>query len=94
MDPLSDVLKSVRLEGAIYLNAEFTAPWCVQSRYGLASVRERLAGADHVMFFHFFTEGGCKVPLADGLVSGRTRRANRTRAGLDAWRTPQGVDGG
>ena len=28
MDALSDVLKSVRLEGAVYLNAEFTAPWC------------------------------------------------------------------
>jgi len=26
MDALSDVLNSVRLEGAVYLNAEFTAP--------------------------------------------------------------------
>jgi AraC-like DNA-binding protein/alpha-D-ribose 1-methylphosphonate 5-triphosphate synthase subunit PhnG len=65
MDALSDVLKSVRLEGAVYLNAEFTAPWCVQSRFGLASVRARLAGAEHVMFFHFLTEGRCKVRLAD-----------------------------
>ena len=30
MDALSDVLKSVRLEGAVYLNAEFTAPWCIR----------------------------------------------------------------
>lgn len=66
MDALSDVLKSVRLEGAVYINAEFTAPWCVQSRFGLASVRARLAGAEHVMFFHFLTEGRCKVRLADG----------------------------
>jgi AraC family transcriptional regulator, alkane utilization regulator len=65
VDALSDVLKSVRLEGAVYLNAEFTAPWCVQSRFGLASVRARLAGAEHVMFFHFLTEGRCKVRLAD-----------------------------
>jgi AraC-like DNA-binding protein len=68
MDALSDVLKSVRLEGAVYLNAEFTAPWCVQAKYGLESVKKRLAGADHVVFFHLFTEGGCKVPLADGEV--------------------------
>ena len=67
MDALSDVLKSVRLEGALYLNAEFTAPWCMRGRYGLASVRERLAGADHVVFFHFLIEGSCKVRLADGV---------------------------
>ena len=68
MDALSDVLKSVRLEGAVYLNAEFTAPWCVESRHGLEGVKARLAGADHVVFFHFFVEGGCKVPIDDGGV--------------------------
>jgi AraC-like DNA-binding protein/alpha-D-ribose 1-methylphosphonate 5-triphosphate synthase subunit PhnG len=67
MDALSDVLKSVRLEGAVYINAEFTAPWCVQSKFGLASVRARLAGAEHVLFFHFLTEGACKVRLADSV---------------------------
>lgn len=66
MDALSDVLKSVRLEGAVYINAEFTAPWCVLSRYGIARARKRLADAEHVMFFHFLTEGSCKVRLADG----------------------------
>jgi AraC-like DNA-binding protein len=66
MDALSDVLKSVRLEGAVYINAEFTAPWCVQAKFGLASVRARLAGAEQVVFFHFLTEGKCKVRLTDG----------------------------
>jgi AraC-like DNA-binding protein len=66
MDALSDVLKSMRLEGAAYLNAEFTAPWCVQAKFGLASVRARLAGAEYVMFFHFLAEGACKLRLADG----------------------------
>jgi len=66
MDALSDVLKSVRLEGAVYINAEFTAPRCIRGELGLASVRERLAGAEHVAFFHFLTEGACKVRLAEG----------------------------
>src|SRR3954451_6496210 len=66
MDALSDVLKSVRLDGAVYLNAEFTAPWCIRGELGLASVRERLEGAEHVAFFHFVTEGECKVRLAEG----------------------------
>src|SRR5258706_9708784 len=63
MDALSDVLKHVRLEGAVYLNAEFTAPWCIRGELGLASVRQRLVGAEHVAFFHFLTEGECKVRL-------------------------------
>src|SRR5207244_8987239 len=66
VDALSDVLKSVRLEGAVYLNAEFTAPWCIRGECGIASVRERFANAEHVAFFHFLTEGSCKVRLLDG----------------------------
>ena len=66
MDVLSAVLKSVRLEGALYLNAEFTAPWCIRGKCGMASVRQRLAGAEHLVFFHFLTEGSCKVRLDDG----------------------------
>src|SRR5262245_12195974 len=68
MDALSDVLKSVRLEGAVYLNAEFTAPWCVSARFGLAKARARMARADHVVFFHFIVDGGCKVRVNDGDV--------------------------
>jgi AraC-like DNA-binding protein len=66
MDALSDVLKSVRLEGAFYLNAEFTAPWCIRGECSIPSVREKFAGAEHVAFFHFLTEGRCKIRLVDG----------------------------
>ncbi|HVO89344.1 MAG TPA: AraC family transcriptional regulator [Casimicrobiaceae bacterium] len=66
MDALSHVLQSVRMEGALYLNAEFTAPWCIQSAYGFQSVSARFAQADHVVFFHFLTEGRCKLRLANG----------------------------
>jgi hypothetical protein len=31
-DPLSEVLRSVRLTGGIFLDAQFTAPWCVYRR--------------------------------------------------------------
>jgi AraC family transcriptional regulator, alkane utilization regulator len=68
MDALSDVLKSVRLEGAVYLNAEFTAPWCVRAKFGLVKAKARLTGADHIVYFHFIAEGGCKVRLDDGEV--------------------------
>ena len=66
MDSLSDILKSVRLEGAVYLNSEFTAPWCIRGKYGVENLSEWLAGADHVMFFHFLVDGTCKVRLSEG----------------------------
>src|SRR4051812_27833477 len=64
MDALSDVLKSVRLEGALYLNGEFTAPWCVRGECGLA-MAEKISGAGHVVYFHFLTEGSCKARLTE-----------------------------
>jgi len=63
MDALSDVLKSVHLEGAVFLNAEFTAPWCVRGDSGMAMYKDRLAAAEHMVFFHFLTAGRCKVRL-------------------------------
>ena len=66
MDALTDILKSVQLEGAVYLNAEFRAPWTMRGRYGLVSARQRLAGAEHVLMFHFLVEGRCRIRLADG----------------------------
>ena len=29
MDPLSDVLRAVRLTGSVFLSGHFTAPWCI-----------------------------------------------------------------
>jgi AraC family transcriptional regulator, alkane utilization regulator len=65
MDALSDVLKLLRLQGAVFLNAEFTAPWCISSSFGVASIGQRLAGAEHLMYFHFVTEGACRLRLHD-----------------------------
>ena len=64
MDVISDVLKSIRLEGAVYTSAEFTAPWCVVSRFGLPFFAKRLAGHARVFFFHFIVDGTCQVKLS------------------------------
>jgi AraC family transcriptional regulator, alkane utilization regulator len=69
MDALSEVLSSVRLEGALYINGEFGAPWCLHGRCGMANVRRWLPEADHVMLFHFVAEGACQVQVdGDPLV--------------------------
>jgi AraC-like DNA-binding protein len=84
MDALSGVLKSVRLEGAVFLNAEFTAPWCIRGRFGVARARERIPGADHIVFFHFLVEGRCKVRLAEAASADAVNAASG-----DVIRLPQ-----
>ena len=65
MDALSDLLHAVKLNGALFLEARFTAPWCVETHpsYGAA---EMLRPLNPVVFFHMVTEGRCKVRLAAG----------------------------
>ena len=65
MDALSDLLHTVKLNGALFLEARFTSPWCaeVHPSHGAA---EALARFNPVVFFHILTEGRCKVRLAAG----------------------------
>jgi AraC-like DNA-binding protein len=65
MDALSDLLHAVKLNGALFLEARFTAPWCVETHpsYGAA---EMLRPLNPVVFFHMVTEGRCKVRLSTG----------------------------
>ena len=65
MDVLSEVLSAIHLDGAVYVNGEFTAPWCIQARYGLPNAKELLGRSDHFAFFHFLLEGECQAKLAD-----------------------------
>src|SRR5258706_4895416 len=66
MDVLSEVLRVVKLQGALFFNGEFSAPWCLSSALTPA-VAERLApGAGHLIIFHFLTEGRAYARLPDG----------------------------
>ena len=64
MDILSEILKVVKLEGALFFNAEFSAPWCVSSTGSNAIAPNFAPGAKHLILYHFLTEGRayCKLP--------------------------------
>ena len=64
MDDLSVVLSTIRLDGAVYFNAEFSAPWCGEASFGMPAERVRKMGADHIIFFHCVTEGSCLARLS------------------------------
>ena len=64
MDILSEILKVVRLEGALFFNAEFSAPWCISSRR--AEEIAHYFSAHHVIIYHFLTEGRAYAKLPEG----------------------------
>lgn len=66
MDVLSEVLSAVRLEGALFFNAEFSAPWCMKSS-GAEGIAPFLPSKGaHLIMFHFLTEGRAYAALPDG----------------------------
>ena len=63
MDALSETLRVVRLTGAIFINARFSAPWCYASPEASAAAPLLEPGAERVVIFHLITEGECWLEL-------------------------------
>src|SRR5262245_26749002 len=60
MDVLSDVLRVVRLSGAVFFTAEFSSPWALESKPELlGSVVP--PDVECVVRFHILTEGECVI---------------------------------
>lgn len=59
MDVLSDVLRVVRLSGAVFFNAEFSSPWAISSPQGEDLARMILPTAECVALFHVLVDGEC-----------------------------------
>ena len=57
MDVLSEVLKAVRLDGALFHNAEFSAPWCVHQAASCTVASYLSPVSKHVIIYHLVTEG-------------------------------------
>jgi AraC-like DNA-binding protein len=61
MDALSDVLRVLRLSGGVFLEAEFTAPWCISGRVAPEDCRPFLAAPRHVIAFHYVACGSMQL---------------------------------
>ena len=59
MDPLSDVLRAVRLDGAFFYVVEATAPWSLSVAPARELVPRVLPRAEHLMAYHIVTAGSC-----------------------------------
>jgi AraC family transcriptional regulator, alkane utilization regulator len=65
MDALSEVLRLVRLTGAVFLDAELSAPWAVQSPPSHVLAQAMMPEADHMIEYHLVVEGHCFIKVAD-----------------------------
>lgn len=66
MDVLSDLLRVVRLKGALFLNAQFQEPWCVDAPQGGDLAHVLSPGDDHLAICHLVIEGRCWAQLPGG----------------------------
>jgi AraC-like DNA-binding protein len=66
MDVLSDVLRTIRLEGALFLNAEMHAPWCFQVPKGAVMAQLLKPGAPQMAICHLVLEGQCWAQVQGG----------------------------
>ena len=75
-DPLSDVLRAVRLDGAFFYAVQASQPWSVEAVAAKELTPQVLPGAEHLISYHILTSGRCwggltgepAVPLGPGDV--------------------------
>jgi AraC-like DNA-binding protein len=65
MDALSEVFRVVRLAGAIFTQARFSAPWAYHSPRADAVAPILEPGAERMVIFHLITEGECFVEMGE-----------------------------
>ena len=75
-DVLSEVLRAVRLNGAVFFTIEAAPPWVAEAPAAGQVAQQVLPGSEHVIEYHVVTRGSCygtlhggePVPLATGDV--------------------------
>ena len=58
-DTLSDVLRAVRLKGAVFFDVETTAPWVAEAPPASVIAQAVMPDSEHVIEYHVITGGSC-----------------------------------
>src|SRR6478752_2690664 len=66
MDAFSEILSGVKLNGAVFFSAEFSAPWGFSAPASSVMAATIAPGAAHLVLYHLVIEGGAVVELAGG----------------------------
>src|SRR4028119_618188 len=57
MDSLLEICRTMQLSGAVFLEAEFTAPWCITSRIAPEDCIPFMPRPAQVISYHYVTAG-------------------------------------
>jgi hypothetical protein len=100
LDPLSDVLRSVRLRGSVFFHVSCRDQWAAQAPHSSELAPAVMPGAEHVIEYHLFVKGEGWVAV-DGepplrLKEGRHHHAapRRRARGVQRARPGAGDNGG
>jgi AraC-like DNA-binding protein len=66
LDAFSDVLRVIRLSGGVFLEADFTAPWCINGKISTDDCKPFLAAPRHVIASHFVAAGNMQLRIEGG----------------------------
>jgi AraC-like DNA-binding protein len=66
MDAFSEILSGVKLNGAVFFTAEFSAPWGFSAPASSRLTEMIAPGAEHLILYHLVIDGGAVVELTDG----------------------------
>ncbi len=66
MDAFSEILSGVKLNGAVFFTAEFSAPWGLFTPASNLMAAKVAPGAEHLVIYHLVIDGGAYVELEDG----------------------------
>jgi AraC-like DNA-binding protein len=66
-DPLSEVLRTIRLTGVVFFTHQMSSPWQpIHVPQGMSLAPALAPGAQDVISYHVMTEGSCWAGLPDG----------------------------
>ena len=65
-DVLSDVLRAVRLTGAVFFDFELTSPWVAEAPPSSQIAASVMPGAQRVIEYHLIARGGCWAQMIGG----------------------------
>jgi len=63
MDAFSEVLSGVRMKGAMFFSAEFSAPWRLSTPHCRVLASTLAPGAPHLMMYHLVVEGSARASI-------------------------------
>jgi AraC-like DNA-binding protein len=66
MDAFSEVLSGVRLKGAMFFSAEFSAPWRLSTPHCRVLAPTLAPGSPHIVIYHLVVEGTARACVEGG----------------------------